>query len=759
MSYYTKITKAGLAAITAAMNNNTKVPITYMAFGDGNGYIPEPDEDASSLVNEVYRVGLNKVEVHSKNPNWLVCEAIIPSAVGGFNIREVALYDNTGNTMLAIASYPPTYKPTLAEGSAKIQTIRIIIQVDNSGNFELIVDPDVVLATIDYVNQKFSEIDISNIMIGNENLNNYLGKFNKCFNSLAEAEAYIPKLGEVFYIKELFEGFGGGFFVAVDKTQSDGGFILDSKSEFSLKRQLIGQELQITWWYKGNWDDAIESAVNFVGNRFGGGELYLPLDKDVYIYRTHRVDFPIRFIGSNVGLDEDLVPKQDTGVVYIADGITAFKFGLKADTLTRMFGGGVKGVTALGIGYVQGNIAEYFGSQNTTFGYQTKTTIYAGAKNAAGQNMSNCLCENGYAFAPFVFEENCCVGLGYALKNIAANYALEFKNNLIRWCKVGVYNGAEGIPTTIQLQQNTIERCSIGVHVNYPSSMITISDNVIEANYAGCDILLFNAADTIDINRNYFEASPDNIVIRGDSSAYIASNLKIYKNTGVKLYIRQNCRNIILEDNWLVKVEFAPFVNGYVKDVTLKNNYNSGTENPFVPTNENFVLNSVAMLYKHEIKFIDDHLQAGGSTLPDGAFSLATPSHNLNKYFATTSNTEVKAIEIIIPNIYCDAIFNIEILKYAGETLNNPSSYRENILHLRRLPNGNTEYSLINKVNHTFAETGGIGIPEGTVTITGDAQDTQTINLNFATQIGGGNTGHHIISTRYISNIGYIEVK
>lgn len=157
MSYYTKITKAGLAAITAAMNNNSKVPITYMAFGDGNGYIPEPDEHATSLVNEVYRVGVNKVEVHSKNPNWLVCEAIIPSAVGGFNIREVALYDSTGNTMLAIASYPPTYKPTVEEGAAKIQTIRIVIQVDNSGNFELLIDPDIVLATAAFVNDRLKE--------------------------------------------------------------------------------------------------------------------------------------------------------------------------------------------------------------------------------------------------------------------------------------------------------------------------------------------------------------------------------------------------------------------------------------------------------------------------------------------------------------------------------------------------------------------------------------------------------------------------
>lgn len=161
MSYYTKITKAGLAAITAAMNNNSKVPITYMAFGDGNGYIPEPAENATSLVNEVYRVGVNKVEVHNKNPNWLVCEAIIPSAVGGFNIREVALYDSTGATMLAIASYPPTYKPTVEEGAAKIQTIRIVIQVDNSGNFELIVDPDVVLATredLEKINSKIKTV-------------------------------------------------------------------------------------------------------------------------------------------------------------------------------------------------------------------------------------------------------------------------------------------------------------------------------------------------------------------------------------------------------------------------------------------------------------------------------------------------------------------------------------------------------------------------------------------------------------------------
>ncbi|MFC2983888.1 phage tail protein [Acinetobacter baumannii] len=154
MSYYTKITATGLAAITSAINNNSKVGISFMAFGDGNGSVPDPNENSISLVNEVYRVGVNKVEIHPKNKNWLVCEAIIPSAVGGFNIREVALYDATGLNMIAVASYPPTYKPTVEEGAAKIQTIRIIVQIDNSDNFELVVDPDIVLATKGFVEDR-----------------------------------------------------------------------------------------------------------------------------------------------------------------------------------------------------------------------------------------------------------------------------------------------------------------------------------------------------------------------------------------------------------------------------------------------------------------------------------------------------------------------------------------------------------------------------------------------------------------------------
>lgn len=244
MSYYTKITKAGLAAITAAMNNNSKVPITYMAFGDGNGSIPEPDENATSLVNEVYRVGVNKVEVHKKNPNWLVCEAIIPSAVGGFNIREVALYDSTGNTMLAIASYPPTYKPTVEEGAAKIQTIRIVIQVDNSGIFKLIIDPDVVLAT---------RADLK------ESLKSTVSYFNE-ISDIPDDDVFE---GRTVYVK------GCGLL-----TFQNGNWVLEDEYSFSRKGEFINgivlnsikdviQHNGMYYFYKGNFPHVIsENSPN-----------------------------------------------------------------------------------------------------------------------------------------------------------------------------------------------------------------------------------------------------------------------------------------------------------------------------------------------------------------------------------------------------------------------------------------------------------------------------------------------------------------
>ncbi|MDR7655036.1 phage tail protein [Acinetobacter junii] len=153
--YYSVFTKQGLALLTEAIQNGTKLGITSMAFGDGGGSLPVPNENFTSMVREVHRTQLNSLAPDPNNANWLRAEAIIASAVGGFNIRELGLY--AGNVLVAYSNYPATYKPNPSDGTARIMTFRMILQIDNTANFDLVIDPDVVLATIQFVNNQFNQ--------------------------------------------------------------------------------------------------------------------------------------------------------------------------------------------------------------------------------------------------------------------------------------------------------------------------------------------------------------------------------------------------------------------------------------------------------------------------------------------------------------------------------------------------------------------------------------------------------------------------
>lgn len=150
--YYSVFTKKGLELLTDAIQNGTKLGITSMAFGDGGGVLPEPNDEFESLINEVHRTPLNSLGADPQNANWLRAEAIIASAIGGFNIRELGLY--AGNELVAYSNYPPTFKPNPSDGTARIMTFRLILQIENTSNFELIIDPDVVLATRQYVDNQ-----------------------------------------------------------------------------------------------------------------------------------------------------------------------------------------------------------------------------------------------------------------------------------------------------------------------------------------------------------------------------------------------------------------------------------------------------------------------------------------------------------------------------------------------------------------------------------------------------------------------------
>ncbi|ENU1170585.1 phage tail-collar fiber domain-containing protein [Enterobacter kobei] len=157
VKYKTVITKAGAEKLAAAtVPNGKKVNFTAMAVGDGGGTLPVPDPNQTKLLKEVWRHTLNKISQDRKNKNYVVAELLIPPETGGFWMRELGLYDDTG-TLIAVGSMAESYKPALAEGSGRAQTVRMVIMVSDIESVELTIDTSTVMATQDYVDDKLAE--------------------------------------------------------------------------------------------------------------------------------------------------------------------------------------------------------------------------------------------------------------------------------------------------------------------------------------------------------------------------------------------------------------------------------------------------------------------------------------------------------------------------------------------------------------------------------------------------------------------------
>ena len=154
--FFTIPTAIGAAKIANSIALNTEFKISHMAIGDGGGSLPVPSTDRTALVNEVRRAGINRIEKDPTNPSWVVVEQVLPPGEGGWTIREVGLYDIEGD-LVAYGNYPETYKPVLAEGSARTQTIRFIMEVGSAAAVTLKVDPSIVLATREWAELQADE--------------------------------------------------------------------------------------------------------------------------------------------------------------------------------------------------------------------------------------------------------------------------------------------------------------------------------------------------------------------------------------------------------------------------------------------------------------------------------------------------------------------------------------------------------------------------------------------------------------------------
>ncbi|HFU8390186.1 TPA: tail fiber protein, partial [Escherichia coli] len=132
------------------------VRLTHMAVGDGNGELRQPQKNQTSLYNEVWRQSVNRVFTDPENPNRLIAELVIPPETGGFWVREIGVFDDTG-TMIAVGNTAESYKPTREEGSGRAQIFRAVITVTSDAVVELVMDTTTILPTTDYIDEKIAE--------------------------------------------------------------------------------------------------------------------------------------------------------------------------------------------------------------------------------------------------------------------------------------------------------------------------------------------------------------------------------------------------------------------------------------------------------------------------------------------------------------------------------------------------------------------------------------------------------------------------
>ncbi|HBQ8740573.1 TPA: phage tail protein [Klebsiella pneumoniae] len=155
--YYAVLTNVGAAKLANATALGAQVEITQMAVGDGNGVLPTPNPAQTALVHELRRKPLNSLSIDPNNANQIIAEQVIPEDEGGWWIREIGLFDKDGD-MIAVANCAETYKPQLQEGSGRVQVVRMILIVSSTAAVTLKIDPSVVLATRQYVDDQIIQV-------------------------------------------------------------------------------------------------------------------------------------------------------------------------------------------------------------------------------------------------------------------------------------------------------------------------------------------------------------------------------------------------------------------------------------------------------------------------------------------------------------------------------------------------------------------------------------------------------------------------
>lgn len=169
--YSAVLTQAGEVALAEAALSGMPVGFALMGVGDGNGMLPAALASQDGLINERYRAPINRLAIADNSANVIRAEMIIPPQVGGFWLREAALYDDDG-VCLAVASVPESYKPQLAEGSGRLHALNLWIKVSNTADVKITADLSLVMASAQDVEKAKNEAkDYADKVVGDLDTN------------------------------------------------------------------------------------------------------------------------------------------------------------------------------------------------------------------------------------------------------------------------------------------------------------------------------------------------------------------------------------------------------------------------------------------------------------------------------------------------------------------------------------------------------------------------------------------------------------
>ncbi|MFI3254526.1 MAG: phage tail protein [Eubacteriales bacterium] len=144
--YGTIITDSGVNKVFVATTEGKKVNVVTIAAGDGGGAYYLPTKEMTELKNEVWRGAIGAYEVNKNSSNMITARGVIPADVGGFTIRELALFTDD-DTMIAIANTADIEKVLIESGIIGKIEVSMNIVLTNAGTLNFVVDSSTIMAT------------------------------------------------------------------------------------------------------------------------------------------------------------------------------------------------------------------------------------------------------------------------------------------------------------------------------------------------------------------------------------------------------------------------------------------------------------------------------------------------------------------------------------------------------------------------------------------------------------------------------------